>query len=297
MKLLIIFNPQASHRKAGKLFQKIKLTFETRGVQAHFMPTEFPWHGMDLVEHADLSSYDGVIAAGGDGTIFEVINGYYRNKGSVKPPLGVLPIGTGNSFARDLDLLGFEWEKAMELILSGKTRKVDVARFTTEDKTYYYLNILGLGFVADVNATAQHLKIFGNSAYSIGVFYRLIRMNTYHLDIELDGKKLARENFFVEVSNTRYTGATFLMAPAAKIDDGLLDITLVNKTTRRRILKIFPKIFDGTHISAEEVETFTARKIKIQTNIPKTLTPDGEQMGSTPLEIECLPGDIEVFCG
>ena len=85
------------------------------------------------------------------------------------------------------------------------------------------------------------------------------------------------------------------MAPNAKIDDGLLDVTLVNKLTRRRLLKVFPTVFTGEHIHEPEVETFQTKKIRIETNVPKVLTPDGELMGTTPVEVECLEKDIEVF--
>jgi YegS/Rv2252/BmrU family lipid kinase len=252
---------------------------------------------MDLVEQADLKKYDGLAAAGGDGTLFEVINGYYRNPAKKKPPLGLIPNGTGNAFARDLDLRTFEWKKAVDIISGGKTRKVDAARFRTEGKDYYYLNILGLGFVADVGSTAKHLKVFGNNAYIMGVFHRLAALNTFNLSIELDNQKLQRECIFVEVSNTTFTGSTFLMAPNAKIDDGLLDVVILNKINRRRLLKLFPTIFKGTHIHEKEVEYIQAKKIKIETDIPKILTPDGELMGSSPVEIECLHKAVEVFWG
>ena len=85
------------------------------------------------------------------------------------------------------------------------------------------------------------------------------------------------------------------MAPEAKLDDGLLDVVILNKVNRRRLLKIFPTIFKGTHILEDEVEYFKAKKIKIETDSPKILTPDGELMGSSPVEITCLKKDIKVF--
>ena len=98
----------------------------------------------------------------------------------------------------------------------------------------------------------------------------------------------------MEISNTRYT-ANFLMAPAAKIDDGLLDITLLNKVNRRKLLQSFPTIFTGEHIHLDEVETFQAEKIKVESQVPKVLTPDGELVGITPVEVECLHKAIRVF--
>jgi len=295
MKLLIIYNTHAGHKRSGKIRSAIQSALTQKELSADILVTERRWHGMDLVEQADLSIYQGVIANGGDGTLFEVINGYFRNPGDNKPPIGLIPTGTGNAFARDLGLLGFEWRKALNLIANKQKRSVDVARFKTGGKDFYYLNILGLGFVADVSATAHHLKRFGDSAYILGVFYQTALLNSFTLTIEIDNQKLVRENIFVEVSNTRYTGSNFLMAPNAEIDDGLLDVVLLNKVTRRRLLKLFPTIFKGTHIFEDEVESFKARKIRIETNRPKILTPDGELMGSSPVEIECLHRAIDVF--
>ncbi len=296
LKLLLIYNPNAAHKKAGKLFNKVTTYLKQKEVELDVRLTEFRWHGIEIIKNANLDIYDGIIAAGGDGTLFEVLNGYYQNDALGKPPIGLIPNGTGNAFARDLDLRTFEWEKAIDIICSGKTRKVDVARFSTEGKQFYYMNILGLGFVADVGATANPIKFLGNLAYILGVFFQLAFLKTFETTIEIDGKKLQRNNIFIEISNTRWTGSTFLMAPEAIFDDGFLDVILVNKISRTKLLRLFPTIFKGTHIHEDEVETFKAQKITIDTSTPKILTPDGELMGSTPIEIECLHQAIEVFC-
>ena len=114
------------------------------------------------------------------------------------------------------------------------------------------------------------------------------------MKIYLDDNLIERACTFIEVSNTRYT-SNFLMAPAAKIDDGLFDITIAGQFGRLKLLQSFPKIFTGEHINLEEVETYQAKKIKIESEISKVLTPDGELVGITPVEINCLPKAIEVF--
>jgi diacylglycerol kinase (ATP) len=249
---------------------------------------------MRIVEQAVIGEYDGIVAAGGDGTLFEVVNGCYRNPSERRIPLGVLPTGTGNAFARDLALKTGQIEQAVEIIHRYHPRPVDVGRFQAGTDRFYYLNILGLGFVADVTAAAEKLKVFGNLAYTYGVFVRTLFLKSFQLVIEIDGKKLERENLFTEISNTRYT-SNFLMAPYAEIDDGMLDLTLLGPLTRRRLLKCFPLIFSGEHIHLPEVETFQAKHIRISTAVPTVLTPDGELVGTTPVEVECLHRDLEVF--
>lgn len=294
MKVLLVYNPFAAHKRAKKILPEVESCFVDRCIEFDLRLTDYPEHAMEIVGSADFSQYDGIIAAGGDGTLFEVINGYYKNPDKGKIPLGVLPVGTGNAFARDMDMNVDRWEEAVEIIRLGKPRNVDVGVFHTHGQDYYFLNILGLGFVADVGKTAHKLKIFGNVSYTIGVFYQMVFLKIFKVTIEADGRTIEHDNIFVEISNTRYT-SNFLMAPNAEIDDGLLDITLLGKATRRRLIKCFPKIFTGEHIHLEEVEHFKAKKITVKPEIPKVLAPDGELVGITPVEVECLHQDVPVF--
>lgn len=295
MKIFYLNNPASGHKNGIKYFSKIKEAFTKRGIEFDFRQTEYAGHGTEIIKSLDFSSYDGIVISGGDGTIFEMINGYFSNNSAKRIPVGVVPIGRGNAFARDLDLVPERWAEAIDAIISGKTKKVDVGVFTTGEMKYYFLNILGFGFVTDIAAIALKLKMFGDLSYILGVFYRTIALKSFNLKMEIDGKIFERKNVFTEISNSRYTGKDFLMAPSANIDDGLLDVTLLNKLSRVKVLQCLPKIFNGTHVQMKEVETFKARRIKIETSPAKTLTPDGQLMGSTPIEIECLPGAIEVF--
>ncbi|MCK4715918.1 MAG: hypothetical protein KAT54_03855, partial [Candidatus Marinimicrobia bacterium] len=209
-------------------------------------------------------------------------------------PIGILPIGTGNAFARDLELHNTHWRDAIDIISLQSPRKVDVGQFISHGETYYFLNILGLGFVADVTEIALKLKVFGNLSYTLGVLQKTIFLKSHKLIITIDGREYQRDNIFVEISNTRWT-ANFLMAPSAEIDDGFLDVTLLGKLGRIKLLKSFPKIFTGDHIYLDEIETFKAKEIKIETDVPKVLTPDGELVGITPIDVKCLHHGVEVF--
>ena len=294
LKVFIVFNPQAANGKAKKLIPQIEDYLKTQNYDYDLQLTEFAHHATEIAANLDFSKYDGIVAAGGDGTLFDIINGYYNNSSNKRIPIGVLPVGTGNAFIRDMDINNLQWQETIDIIYKNNPKKVDVGKFIFEDKVYYFLNILGLGFVSDVGETAHKLKFLGNLSYTIGVLYQIAALNSYKLSIEIDGKKYERDNLFVEVSNTRYT-SNFLMAPNAENDDGFLDITLLTKTTRRKLLKFFPKVFTGEHVNVDEVETFKAKKIKISTDIKKILTPDGELFGSTPIEIECLHQAVDVF--
>jgi diacylglycerol kinase (ATP) len=217
MKIFHLNNPVSGHTNGAKFFPRISKALAARGIECDFAQTEYVGHGTELVQKLDFDRYDAIAVSGGDGTLFEALNGYFANTSAKRIPIGVIPIGRGNAFARDLDLIPERWEEAITAIHGLKIRKVDVGRFTTGEKTFYFINILGFGFVTDIAATALRLRMLGDLSYLIGVFHRTIALKPYNLKMEYDGKTIERENIFVEISNSRYTGKDFLMAPEASI--------------------------------------------------------------------------------
>lgn len=295
MKVFHLNNPACANGKGVKYFSLINNEFKRNNFYFDAKQTEFAGHGTEIIKNLNFEEYDVIAVSGGDGTLFEVINGYFLNKSARRIPIAVIPIGRGNAFARDLNLHPENWEEAISAITIGKTKKVDVGLCKMGTDKFYFINILGLGFVTDVATTAFKLRAFGHLSYILGVLYRTIFLKSFSLELEIDGKRIERENVFVEVSNSRYTGKDFLMSPSALIDDGLLDVTLLNKLSRLRLLQCLPKIFTGEHIKMKEVECFKTSKIKIETALQKHLTPDGQLTGHTPIEILCISSAIEVF--
>jgi len=294
MKLFLLYNPHAARKRATKLWPEIKQTLDARGIDYEIVFTEAPGHGEETIAQLDFSRYDALVAAGGDGTVYELVNGWFRNPASQRPPVGILPIGTGNAFVRDLDLKTGQWQQALELILAGKTEMVDVGCYSEQGSKRYFLNVLGLGFVTAVGQTAAKLKIIGNLSYTVGVFHRLIKLDTYSLTLGIAEGEREVEVLFLEISNSRYT-SNFLMAPNASLTDGLLDVTILKPMSRRQLIANFPKIFTGEHLSLPEVEAFTTSQLRISTPAPLLLSPDGELTGHTPIEVSCIPRVLPVF--
>ena len=295
MKLLIVFNPNAAHGRAVRKLAAIKTKFESLGIHTEYKPTTHPGHGTELVACTDLSGFDGLVAAGGDGTLFEVLNGLYRHPKSARIPLGLLPIGTGNAFARDLGLKPAAWSDAIDLLQRRRTREVDVGFVKSADKTFYFLNIVGMGFTVDASKTAQKLKFFGNTAYTLATLWQVLKLKSYPLMAKLDGRELCSDNIFITISNTRFTGTHFLIAPDASIDDGLLDVTILENLPRHRLLKLFPTIYDGRHVQYKEISTYKVATINIRSPEAMLLGPDGELIGHSPTEITCLHKDLTIF--
>ncbi|RLD46969.1 MAG: hypothetical protein DRI86_01670 [Bacteroidetes bacterium] len=295
MKLLLVYNPFAGFKRSGKHFSEVKQLIRDKGMDFDLRFTRAAGDATTMVEEADLTQYDGIISSGGDGTFHEVLNGYYKNKSASKPPIGIIPNGTGNSFAIELGLKSFEYEKAIDIISKNIIKKVDIGYCQMQDSSFYFHNILGFGMVADINEASDKYKNLGNHSYTIASLEKIMALKTFDLEIILDGKSIKQDNLFVEISNTRYTGSSFLMAPKAKIDDGLLDVTISRKSSRWNVLKIFMSIFKGTHIENKDIEYIQAKEIIVKTKENKTLTPDGEQYGSTPLTVECKKEFLDFF--
>lgn len=293
MKLLIIYNPQAGAGRGKKLLPKITQYLKEKGLGVQMELTTHIGHGAELAASADYSGFDAIIASGGDGTMFEVLNGYYQNLSKNKPPMGLIPNGTGNAFIRELKLYKTDWQKAIDIIAQNAPKAIDVGRLVTEKESYYFLNIVGLGFISKVAQAAIPLKWMGNTAYTAAVLQKLIHLKAQNMTLEVDGEVLKREAVFAEVANSTYTGTSFLIAPKAKVYDGLLDLILLNKLSRIKLLRLFNSIYDGSHINYPEVEYIQAKRIKIIEENPGKLIPDGEILAESPVEFECLPQDIQ----
>ena len=293
MKVLLLFNNYAANKRSVYEYDKIESLFRENKIEFDLKTTEHQHHGIEIIKNADLSKYDAVIGAGGDGTIFELLNGLMKN--DKKIPLGVIPIGTGNAFARDLGLENHKWEDAINAIKNFKIKRIDIGHVEAHDVSFYFSNIVGFGFVTDVANFANHAKILGGASYTVGVLYHTIFLNSFNLQIEHDGKSYDKNTIFVEISNSRYTGKDFLMAPNAKMDDGLLDITILRKCSRSKVLTSLPTIFTGKHIYIDVIDSFQTREIKFTTSDHKKLAADGEIIGSTPITCKCIPDAVEVI--
>ncbi len=293
MKLLMLTNPRAGRSRGTAVAEKSLDLFRQHGITVETVFSEYPGHLVEIAAREVNGSWDGIVALGGDGTLFEVINGMMQGNPELPLPLGVLPAGTGNSFSRDLAIRTHA--DAMDKIIAGHTRPVDLGECLCADRRFVFINILGFGFVADVAQKAWSYRRWGALNYVIGVFIITKNLQSYPLEMEIDGQSFRRDNIFVEISNSQKTGGDMIMAPDAKIDDGLLDVVVLNKVSRLRLLSALPKIFKGTHLQMQEVEHFTARNMTFRTTPAKALTPDGEIAGSTPISISVLPGKIRIF--
>jgi diacylglycerol kinase family enzyme len=172
---------------------------------------------------------------------------------------------------------------------------VDLGRMRCSAGEYLFANLVGAGFVADVASRARGFKMLGDRSYTIGVLIELARLRGSVCRVTVDGRQTTREALFVEICNSRKTGGDMIMAPDAVVDDGLFDVVIAGAMNRRTLLGLFPRIFTGEHVKDPLVETYRGSRISVSFDRPQRVTPDGEVLGTTPLEVEVLPRALEVF--
>jgi diacylglycerol kinase family enzyme len=205
-----------------------------------------------------------------------------------------LPLGTGNSFLRDFTDHGAE--DALQAIVEDRHRPCDVVRLEHDQGELFYINLLSLGFVADVCSTAnRRFKRFGVASYALAVMLQTARLSPQPIRFRLDGGPwVEQEAIFVSLCNSRFTGGTMMMAPRAQTADGAVDVIVAGRMGRLGLLRAFPKIFAGTHLDLQELSGQTARKVEFDCPGPIALMIDGEVVTREPRLLEVLPAAVEV---
>ena len=296
MKLILIANPHSRGNVSRASITMVRERFEAARVDVDLYITRYHEHGMSLLDGLPIDEYDTVVSMGGDGTNYHVINGVINNLNGKEPPaIGIIPVGRGNSFARDLNL--FSIDDGIDAIINRQTRPVDVCSFSQGSRTWYFVNLMGFGFVTDVACTAARFSHTGDFSYILGVLHRVIGLKTYDMELDIDGRKISGPNCFVEFCNSRYTGGDMLMAPEARIDDGLFDVVVAGPMGRLSLIATLPKLFKGLHGENRAVRFYRGRQASVQTAPVKGLLPDGEIFGKTPTKIGILPRFVNYFYG
>jgi diacylglycerol kinase (ATP) len=298
VKTRLIINPVSGHGKARRAVPTVLEQLQKNIGNFEVRFTEKPTDGIRLAKEAAQEQVERLLVLGGDGTAFEVLNGLVEVIGEEKLhtiKLGFIPVGTGNSFLRDFDIL--HPSQAIERITRNITRRVDVLRFQAQGApTSYALNLLGVGFIADVcDITNKRFKALGANGYIVGTFATLASLQSPVTTIWLDGVAQTTPACLVTLSNSRCTGGNMQIAPDAKVDDGLMDVMIAKDFGRFELGRLFPKIFSGTHTTHPKVELRRAKKVQIESQATRVIMPDGEILGTTPLTCEIVPGAISLL--
>ena len=276
MRIKIIMNPWSDQRRAIERRAEIETAVQQYGT-ADLVLTERPGHAVELARRAAAEGYELVVAAGGDGTVHEVVNGLVQGD-RADVMLGVLPIGSGNDFAYGLSL-PLAVPQAVARLFQGQPRWVDLARIQDEHGRYeIFDNNFGLGFDAIVVIRTEAItRVHGFMMYFLAVLQTIaLYYETPHVDIWFDDEKVSQETLFMAMGIGPRGGGGFLLTPNAVSDDGLIDSCLVNPIGRLTMLGMLSQAIKGTHIHSRHVTMRQNKRIRIQSNMPLPIHIDGE---------------------
>jgi diacylglycerol kinase (ATP) len=291
-KMVVVLNPTAGRGAGAANLARLKDLLAHASAEARF-PVEIveTTKSGDATRLARASAESGaliVAAAGGDGTISEVINGLVGTRAT----LDILPLGTGNDFARHLGL-GTDLDLAVQTLFYGTPQSLDLGFAQGR----WFHNVAGCGLDAVVAARANRGYRFlrGTSAYIAAVLQSLFTYRSVQMRLTVDGETVTRRAMLCSVANATTYGGGMLIAPDAKTDDGLFDICLIADVGTIEFLRAFPRVFKGTHTTHPKVTMLRGRHVRIETDTPLPVLIDGDVFGTTPVEFALHPAVVKVL--
>jgi len=300
----VILNPAAGHGNGARLLPTIEAALTKHGLDYELVCTSHPGHAVELTTQAIRDGVEMIVAAGGDGTLNEVVNGLMHSRltGGHLPTLGVLCAGRGNDFAGSVGIPE-DIDQACKLLKVGQSRLLDVGRFTggIYPEGHYFINCIGVGFDAVATIEVAKLPRWGGFlSFLIAILKTIFLYNHAPLaTIEYGGEILKQRSLMISIMNGRRLGAGFIMAPDSKPDDGLLDLCIAEQMSPFQIIRLVPHFMHGTQASQKNIKTGKASLINIEAlDGPLPAQTDGEIISTEgrSLKVELLSRQIKVIC-
>ena len=288
MSIKLIINPAAGRGKASKLSNRVISEFEKRGIDFDYEYSTKPRQAVEISRKAS-TEFQNVIAVGGDGTVNEVGEGLVGSDAI----FGVIPLGSGNDFAKETGIPS-KISDAVGVILSDNFHLIDVIK--VNDRVS--LNTAGVGFNGIVSEVAKSVKYLkGMSVYIWSVVKTAIRYKSIPLKISINSRLNEDDIFMVSICNSKSEGGGFIMAPDAKNDDGLFDVTIIRHTGYTNLLLNLNKALTGNLDKLKEVETIKGNSILIESEYPMPVHVDGEVISliSHKVEASILKSSLKVI--
>ncbi len=304
----VILNPNAGRGAGQRLEPQIRQALETQRVAYDLIRTTGPNHAIELARQAKLDGFEIVVAAGGDGTISEVVNGLALAAGEGNPvgALGMIPVGTGNDFA-DMAGISRNLDAAVRAIMAGRTQLVDLGQIRIQgdgkDELRTFNNNLGCGFEAQVTVESRKIKrLRGVAVYLTAVLKAMLSYPQPYINVTWTDEfgqthQVAKEMLMISIGNSRRTGGSFYVTPDAVMDDGLYDMAMANGLPRRRIMVLLPKVMMGTHTGDPALTFVRSTQIRIASPSALPVHADGEMISynADVLDISIQPKRLEVL--
>jgi diacylglycerol kinase (ATP) len=293
MRTCVILNPRAGGAEAIR-DSLLRAVDRLEGIVIR--ETERAGDARALAERAVAEGFERLVAAGGDGTLNEVLNGIAPDFDRVE--LGLVPAGTGNDLARTLGIPS-DPEAAVEVLARGAVRSLDLARLQTEGEDRWFLNVSAGGFGGEVDEDlrAEIKEVWGPLSYIRTAFEALAELETYRVRLtfepgssEAESLEVAAVN--VVVANGRYVAGGLHVAPTAAPDDGLLDVVVIRAAPIPRLSLLAPQVALGQHLDHELILHRRVRSLAVESEPAMQFNADGELAGATPVRYQVVPGAV-----
>jgi diacylglycerol kinase (ATP) len=301
-KLIAILNPRADRGRTGELAASLKQ--ELRGdFEVTLLQTTARGEAVQLAKGAANAGCDAILAIGGDGTVHEVVNGLMASDAQSRPPLGIVPAGSGNDVAFGLEITK-DRAQIVSIIERGWANPVDVARVRASNgKSCYSINNVGLLLEGEINLASHRLHWPRGSGLYVRAMLQTLakRLPSAKLELTVDGKTLSRTASILSIANGPRSGGKFFLADGAAADDGLLDYVLAKPVSRLRILWMAASALRGVPPRADWIERGTFKAMKVESDIPLAAHVDGEPWlepadGVRELSVDLEAAGLQVLC-
>ncbi len=297
MPAIVIHNPYANRWRSGQRLAEIESALQAAGIAYRLERTRGPRHATEIAARAVEQGFAPIIAAGGDGTIGEVINGIAQACDHEPwPPFGVLPTGTANDLVHNLGL-PLDLTAMARLIAGGHTRLMDVGRINGR----YFANNAALGLEPHITVAQQEITwLKGTPRYLVATVYTIFRKPQFEMQIEWEGGRHSGPTTIVTVGNHRATGGMFYMTPHADGFDGRLTFVFGFAPTRRRLLQLLPKTMKpdrGNYVEEPDIYEIHSPWLRVHCEPPTPAHADGEifTTGDTDFEFDLVPARLPIL--
>ena len=288
----LIYNPTSGREEMKRRLPEILQKLDEADIATTCHATTGKGDATAEVKKAlDSEAYDMIIAAGGDGTLYEIINGMANHPKRL--PLGILPLGTTNDFARALGIPK-HWDYACDLIINQFKTSIDVGRANER----YFINIAGGGFLTELtyDVPIKLKTMIGQLAYYLSGMEKLLHLRPTELMFKAEGVGVMQGEFMMFlICNSNSVGGFEQLVPTSELDDGLFDVLIVKKCNIAEFIKIITLALRGEHLSDPNVIHMRTRKLEITSPDTVQLNLDGEYGGTIPAVFENLKQHIEIF--
>jgi diacylglycerol kinase (ATP) len=286
--LVLLTNPTSGKGRGARARDAAVARLREAGLTPRTLEGRDADEALDLARQCVADEVGTLVVVGGDGMVHLGVQAV----AGTDTALGMIPAGTGNDVARYFDLPRKDPHAATERLLTGTTRKVDLAR--SGDR--YFITVLAAGFDAIVNERANRMTWpKGQMRYNIATLAELRVFEPIPYTLDLDGESRTLEAMLVAVGNGPSFGGGLRITEGALLDDGLLDVVIIKPMSKPGLVRTYPKLFKGTHTTHPAYEHHRVRSVTVAA--PGIVSyADGERFGALPLTVDCAPAALTVLC-